>query len=208
MIKWEQIETECGDYRSGFVATFRKYEGQPTDETDDRGRIVKVTVASFARHAGIPRITFHDWVRRSKVSIDNTIERQQRQSLVRARSMVRQDPTAVVEGIMDAPESVQDRIFDELKMRRAGVDTSPANRKAADAAVDESYGQPIRRALQVMQLPMVVDALREARETLAQIRAKGGLTPEMLEPIAAEHEAFALELAEARFALSDGEVSR
>ncbi len=150
-----------------------------------------------------------DWVRRDGQADDRRPPRRRtNQNVASVRFVARQEPDAVVEGIMDAPESVQDRIFGELKMRRAGVDTSPANRKAADAAVDESYGQPIRRALQVMQLPMVVDALREARETLAQIRAKGGLTPEMLEPIAAEHEAFALELAEARFALSDGEVSR
>jgi hypothetical protein len=29
-IKWSEIEAECGDYRAGFVATFRKYEGKPT----------------------------------------------------------------------------------------------------------------------------------------------------------------------------------
>jgi len=61
-VKWSDIEAECGDYRDGFVQTFRKYEGQPTDEKDAQGRTVKVTVASFAKHAGIPKTTFQRWV--------------------------------------------------------------------------------------------------------------------------------------------------
>jgi len=61
-IPWSQIEAECGDYRAGFVESFRKYEGQSTDEKDDQGRTVKVTMASFARHAGIPEQTFRRWV--------------------------------------------------------------------------------------------------------------------------------------------------
>jgi hypothetical protein len=60
-IKWSQIEAECGDYRSGFVATFRKYEGQPTDEKDARNLTVKVTISSFARHMNIPEPTFREW---------------------------------------------------------------------------------------------------------------------------------------------------
>jgi hypothetical protein len=63
-ITWSQIEAECGDYRAGFVQTFRNYEGQPTDELDGAGRVVKVTSASFSRHMGIPRTTFDDWLAR------------------------------------------------------------------------------------------------------------------------------------------------
>lgn len=64
-IMWSQIEAECGNFREGFVAIFRKYEGQPTDEKDGANRIVKVTIASFAHHMGIPKETFRDWVSRS-----------------------------------------------------------------------------------------------------------------------------------------------
>jgi Family of unknown function (DUF6192) len=63
MIRWSDIEAECGDYREGFVAIFRKYEGQPTDEKDGQGRTVAVTAASFARHMGIAEGTFKDWVK-------------------------------------------------------------------------------------------------------------------------------------------------
>jgi hypothetical protein len=61
-VKWVEIKAECGDYRAGFVATFKKYEGQATDEKDKRGRAVIVTAASFARHMGIPRQTFEEWI--------------------------------------------------------------------------------------------------------------------------------------------------
>lgn len=61
-IQWSQIEAECGDYRAGFVATFRKYEGMETDERDGSNRIVKVTVATFASHTGIPETTFRRWL--------------------------------------------------------------------------------------------------------------------------------------------------
>lgn len=61
-IKWSEIEAECGDFRAGFVATFRKYEGLPTDEKDARGRTIKVTAASFARHVGVNDDTFRRWI--------------------------------------------------------------------------------------------------------------------------------------------------
>lgn len=61
LVRWSEIEAECGDFRTGFVSTFRKYEGQPTDEKDGQGRTVKVTASSFARHMGIADRTFRDW---------------------------------------------------------------------------------------------------------------------------------------------------
>jgi hypothetical protein len=64
MIKWTEIEAECGDYKAGFVATYEKYKGQETDETDKSNRPVTVTVASFARHVGIPERTFGGWLDR------------------------------------------------------------------------------------------------------------------------------------------------
>lgn len=64
-VKWSEIEAECGDFRAGFVATFRKYKDQPTDERDANGITVKVTQTSFARHMGIPKTTFEQWLNRS-----------------------------------------------------------------------------------------------------------------------------------------------
>jgi hypothetical protein len=60
-VKWATIERRVGRFREGFVATFRKYEGCLTDELDARGRVY-VTQASFARHFGIAKATFNDWL--------------------------------------------------------------------------------------------------------------------------------------------------
>jgi hypothetical protein len=64
MIKWSEIESECGDYRSGFVAVFRKYEGMETDKRDNARRIVKVSIGSFSSHFGIADTTFRRWLDR------------------------------------------------------------------------------------------------------------------------------------------------
>ena len=66
VVKWSEIEQECREYRSGFVATFQRYEGDSTDEKDKQGRVVKVTVSSFAQHMGIPEATFRGWIAKSK----------------------------------------------------------------------------------------------------------------------------------------------
>lgn len=68
MVTWDQIVAECDGYRAGFVAVFRKYEGEPTDERDAYNRVVKVTAPSFARHAGIADATFRDWLREKGAS--------------------------------------------------------------------------------------------------------------------------------------------
>lgn len=63
VVTWDEILEDCAGFREGFVRRFRKYEGQPTDEKDGQGRAVKVTIASFARHAGIAERTFRDWTK-------------------------------------------------------------------------------------------------------------------------------------------------
>jgi hypothetical protein len=68
VVTWSQIDEEMdgaiADFRKAYVAIFRKYEGQETDETDGSGRTVKVTAASFAKRFGIAKQTFHDWISR------------------------------------------------------------------------------------------------------------------------------------------------
>lgn len=55
-IQWSAIVAECGNYKAGFVAVFRKYEGEATDDG------TKVSQRTFADHMGIPRETFRRWV--------------------------------------------------------------------------------------------------------------------------------------------------
>lgn len=91
-VSWSTIEAECGDYRSGFVAIFRKYEGQATDEKDEAGRTVKVTIESFARHVGIPPSTFSRWTKTTKRVVQP--EDRQRMDASMARTKARALPPA------------------------------------------------------------------------------------------------------------------
>jgi hypothetical protein len=144
-ISWSLIEAECGNFRDGFVATFRKYEGAPTDEKDAQGRTIKVTAKSFAEHMGVAPRTFQTWVKNAAMApqpITTTRERRRED----ARRAIRHDPDAVIDAIMEAPEQTQDRIFHEVKLRRAGEDRSPASRKAAAAHTDDML-EPATKAL-------------------------------------------------------------
>lgn len=113
-IKWGDILAECGNYRDGFVAIFRQYEGQPTDEKDAQGRVVKVTASSFAQHLGIDKMTFSRWVKRAS---GNSALPQPRSANDLGRDVTRaakNAPDAVVTGIMNASEETQNAIIADL----------------------------------------------------------------------------------------------
>lgn len=196
-IRWSDIEAECGNYRDGFVAVFRKYEGEPTDEKDGQGRTVKVSVESFARHFGFDPKAFRRWVRAGVDARPAPVERAQ-MDVRRARSVVRNQPEVVVEAIMEAPEATQDAIYHELKLRRAGEDRTPANRKAATAAVNETL-QPVRRGVATIGAALISGWLRDAAEKLEEAAREGALTHEVLADIDAAHEQFQLARAEVDF---------
>lgn len=66
MINWTDIDNEVeifqNGYREGFIAIFKKYEGQDTDHVTTQNKVVKVTVTSFANRYGIPETTFRRWI--------------------------------------------------------------------------------------------------------------------------------------------------
>lgn len=189
IIPWSQIEAECDGYRAGFVATFRKYEGQPTDKTDAVGRPIKVTARSFALHAGIVPSTFRRWLTMAeRAAPPSRSKNDLTRDVLRA---ARAKPEAVIEGIMRAPQATQDEIFGELKLRRAGEDRTPAARKAAEAGAHEAMG-PVRRAIASTHIELCIQALNEAREALAEADAEDAVTPEALARIDRAHDAFVL----------------
>jgi len=101
VVVWKDIVAECGGYREGFVAVFRKYEGQPTDEKDAQNHVVKVTAASFARHMGIPTNTFRTWVKKSVNAAAGVTERERGDREERgARAVLRDAPLEQVEQII------------------------------------------------------------------------------------------------------------
>lgn len=64
-VKWSDIRAEFEGLEIGFrervVRLFEKYQGQATDEVV-RGKVVVVSVSSFAKHMGIPQRSFAHWV--------------------------------------------------------------------------------------------------------------------------------------------------
>jgi hypothetical protein len=200
MISWNDIAAECGNYKSGFVAVFRKYEGQSTDEHDAYGRVVKVTQASFARHIGIDPSTFGRWVKQEMGGTLQSISgREERTAASHAnviKNMARKNPAALLDAIESAGVGASDQVFHEHKLRRAGIDTSKAARKAAEAAAHHQT-EPIRRAMATADVALCVAALRDATEHLRTAIEAGALDGDAITEIAAAHEDFQIAMAEA-----------
>jgi transposase-like protein len=119
-ISWAEIEAECGGFRDGFVATFRKYEGQDTDEKTAQGRTVKVTIASFARHMGIHKDTLNWWIRKSEGRAARPTERtavdRVRQG---ARNLPSEEKAAIVDELVEADPVVAAAASRALEKRNA-----------------------------------------------------------------------------------------
>jgi len=132
-IKWSQIEAECGDYRDGFIATFRKYEGQDTDEVGGNSRRVKVTQSSFARHMRIPESTFHDWLGSARVV---SPDERAKKDAVRARTEIRRLPAeekAKLSRELLADPEVAEAAFNTPEVRQHGSTAATAAGNTARA---------------------------------------------------------------------------
>lgn len=166
MIKWSEIEAECQGFRAALVSTFRKYEGQPTDEKDGNGRTVKVTATSFARHMGIAEQTFRAWVKKHDRGGGGRDTRDRRMEEVRRAA--RREPQAIVEAVSELPEETQQQIVRQLhqkQLERAGADFSESGRKARQAATNEHF-EPLRQSLNVMQIVPLAEKLAEKLRNL------------------------------------------
>jgi transposase-like protein len=188
IINWKTIVAECGGYKAAFVATFRKYEGMPTDETSDGGRTIKVTVRSFAEHNGIAENTFRTWVKRAS-STDSVDERQARTTASHAnvaKNMAKKSPSALVDAIELAGPTAVDQVFHDLKQRRAGHGPSKRTNKAdakgkraKSAAVADAAVAPINQSL----LQIIPAQLEEIAEEVEGAIAKNMMSSQLLESI-------------------------
>lgn len=173
MITWNEIAAECTAFRSGLVAVFKRYEGEPTDERDASGRVVKVTATSFAAHMGIAKRTFHNWVQREvSAKAAPTSPSQIARDANGVKRMARENPAALLDAIEAAGPSASDQVFHEHKLRRAGVDTTRAGRKRADAIAHEQT-EPFRRAMARTHGALCVAALNDAIEELRAALEEG-----------------------------------
>lgn len=177
MTPWSKIEAECGDFRKGFVAVFRKYEGQETDERDGSNRIVKVTMDSFARHMGIPRTTFQKWVAKVPPDTGVTTAAKDQKSIddrfaeVTAGLVLDIDEnTDVDERLLTARELAREGLSFQKIANAVGLNESTVRRdmavRQAKAAVDPSFdiaGESVKHYDRTIacDLPSANDAIEE-----------------------------------------------
>jgi hypothetical protein len=134
MITWAEIEAEAeaSGYRERLVAVFRKYENEETDERDKYNRPVRVTVASFADHMGVPRTTFQYWEK--MVSRVGTISDEERgnKEAARARRAVREDPQAVASAVANLPDEQRSQFLDAVTNAVYGQGTAERRQESWD----------------------------------------------------------------------------
>ncbi len=175
---WHEIEAECGDYRAGFVAVFRKYEGQQTDEKTKQGHVVKVTIASFARHMKIDKATFGDWVRRETSGASRHVGRDRTRENIQ-RMPAEQKAQLAKEIIKDLPDEERQDI---IGMRPRPPELSEAERKAREAAADR-LTKPLGDAVASFSALGVIGHLEQALEELRD--TDGALSEEMTAKVTA-----------------------
>lgn len=179
-IRWADIEAECGGYRAGFVAVFRKYEGRPTDKKDGQGRTVKVTQRSFAEHFGISSSSFARWVRQTSHAGTPGDYREGKPGKTRtgqiARQAVKSDKVAIEDkvGMLDdlLSDKTVTREWREARAKRHGIDTSKAGRKARDARGAAATAD-LRKAMGALSAFGLVCTIEAAADMLEELTAEG-----------------------------------
>lgn len=187
MIRWAEIEAECGNYRDGFVNVFRRHEGQATDEKDGQGRTVKVTATSFARHMGIAESTFRGWTRSASVALQPPAR--QRLDTSRARTALRDAPMEQIEQIIsELPKERQ-----ELIRAAAGSEHARARRQMREQEGRTSRGErearrgEIRdmteRMLSGFSVASIINHLEQATEDLGHMVEARALTRDQFDQV-------------------------
>jgi leucyl aminopeptidase len=192
MISWNEIEAECGNYREGFVAVFRKYEGEPTDEKDAANRTVKVTRSSFARHMKIPESTFHEWVRTAAGGVLTRNRGEGTRDSRGARAVLRDAPLEQVERIISELPADRQRAIGAaagqayLQARQRHEDEearmTPAQRREREATTAET-GRSARSMAAGFATLGIVGHIEQATEELRELNADHSVTEEMARQI-------------------------
>jgi hypothetical protein len=96
--------------------------------------------------------------------------------------MARNNPRALVEAVEAAGTSASDQVFHEHKLRRAGIDTSPAAHKAAEARATQA-AEPFTRAFKQMNFDLAFATVAELRELIEEGISNGSATEEKLDAL-------------------------
>jgi hypothetical protein len=194
MVTWDQITAECDGYRAGFVAVFRKYEGEPTDEKDGQGRTIKVTAASFARHNGIGERSFQRWVKEAGATASS------RQGPARTGQMARQAVKSEKVPVQDKVGMLEDLTSDPKVLRawreQRAPKVTPEHVKHVEAVVD-AFTAPLAQAAGRLQVPMWADRIKDIAKGLGELE----LEPDDLRALDAAVKRLSDELEVQRFRL-------
>jgi transposase-like protein len=199
IVSWAEIDGKCGSYKENFVAVYREYQGRLTDEIGEDGRRVKVTQKSFARHLGIGETTFSEWIRRFDGAAARTFPDRDKHSTREtraAKTLAKEDPHALAKAIEEAGPQAMDNVYDELKLRRAGVDTSEAARKAAVARTHRDL-EPVRRSMATSGLALAVQAIKDATEHLREAISADAVTSESMAEVTSAYDELTVTIMEA-----------
>ena len=109
------------------------------------------------------------------------------------------DPEQAAKVIASLPPEALENAYHEARMARAGIDRSPANRKAAEAATAR-FVQPIKRAIATTSAALGIQALEEALRDLQDAHEEHALTPRLIERAERLTNEIANLLMEAKFA--------
>jgi hypothetical protein len=170
-VQWAQIEAECDGYRAGFVAVFRKYEGQSTDEKDAQGRIVKVTASSFALHMGVAITTFKGWMKQIDGVRRSGLQPSQTPATTRTGQMGRQIAKSPTTTVDDKVGMLEDLISDKKVLKayreKRAPDVSEHDAKAAEAAA-EAFAHTVGQSFTGLEVPMWINEIKDITKTLSE----------------------------------------
>ena len=188
VVKWADIIAECGTYKAGFVATFQKYEGMPTDAVV-RGKVVMVTQKSFADRNGIDRATFMRWVKTATDAVYASKDAKQQRTAAShhrvAVNLARKSPHEIADAIEEAGPKALDAVIGQLQQRQVGVKKQPmttADRKAREAQIDRAT-DGIKVASLDMTVTTMAAMLDEMHDDLTSAISKGIVKSKALEAI-------------------------
>lgn len=173
MVTWKQIDGELDGYRVGFVAVFRKYEGQPTDKHDAQGRPMKVSAHTFAAHIKVDTHTFRRWIKNAETGAPlsgrgaGAPTGQARTGQV-GRQIAKSPSVSVTDKVGMLQDLVSDkRVMKQFREQRAPVVTA-ADAKAAEA-VASAVTAPIVSAAGALAIPMWLSQLKAITRGISEL---------------------------------------
>lgn len=182
-IEWATIVAECDSFRDGFVAVFRKYEGQPTDERTAQNHIVKVTAKTFAEHMNIPVQTFRDWLKSENTGVVFSGTRSPSRLSNDVKRAANIEPQSVVEGIANASPDKQREIMRELIADPRVMPSVIAGSKIARTKPPKKSSPGFLSGVKQTLYGGFPDELDEMTKDIAEGLANGLIPPTLLQDI-------------------------